>query len=323
MSSNICGNCQNFKPRKGDKFFNCTSAKHAGVKYGMQVRVDSRSCDAFLPYRTSPEPRPPPAPAIQAKPEPEPEPKIEPKPKLSAQPKPAEKQKPKPKPSSTSKPGTVAKSKSEPKPKPAPKPQGLSLEDRPRPTGLCVWGKVILVTALVLVIGLPAWGIYSCASKSTSAPPLPTPVSLPANAVIKYFDIGENILAIGPDRTVIVSSTEKMSSYTNSFGEILNAPSGKVFVLITVTCKNIGNASFQIGPEYFALADSSGHSYQDQSYSDHYLSKPYPNAILSPSVTVTGKILWIVPVSAQGLEVSYLLDSGSSPPIVARWKLTQ
>jgi len=46
-SANVCGNCANFKPNKGDKFFNCTYAKEGGVKYAMQVRADTRSCEAF------------------------------------------------------------------------------------------------------------------------------------------------------------------------------------------------------------------------------------------------------------------------------------
>jgi hypothetical protein len=45
----ICGNCKNFKLEKDKKFFNCTSAKHAGLKYGMQVRMDSQACEAFEP----------------------------------------------------------------------------------------------------------------------------------------------------------------------------------------------------------------------------------------------------------------------------------
>ena len=53
MSSNICGNCDNFKPKPGEKFFNCSSARHAGLSYGMQVRADTRSCDAFLPLKAS------------------------------------------------------------------------------------------------------------------------------------------------------------------------------------------------------------------------------------------------------------------------------
>jgi len=300
MSSNICGNCQNFNPQKGEKFFNCISARHAGVKYGMQVRADTRSCDAFLPFVTlsSPKPAPSPGPTLQPKPEPQPKPLSQPK--LA--------QKPEPKPKAARRP---------PKEPPA--------EDRPRPTGLCVWGRVILIAALVLVIGLPAWGIYSCATNSApSAPaPVPTPAPMPANAIVKYFDIGENIWATGADRTIMVSSSERITSYSISSGETFNAPSGKVFVFITVTCKNTGNASFLTGPAYFVLTDSTGHLYKDQTYGNYHFSKPYPNASLSPTITVSGQILWIVPVSASGLQVSYLLDSGSNPPVIARWKLTQ
>lgn len=318
MSSNICGNCQNFKPKKGEKFFNCTSARHAGVKYGMQVRADTRFCDAFLPSGNSPEPTHSPRPTLEAKPE------LEPKSKPLSQSKPAGKQKPKP--LSTLEPQPVAKPKREPKPKPAPKPEELPAEDRPRPTGLCVWGRVILIAALVLVIGLPAWGIYSCATNSAPAPapaPMPTPAPMPANATVKYFDIGENIWATVADRTVMVSSSERITSYSISSGETFNAPSGKVFIFITVTCENTSNTSLLTGPAYFLLTDSTGHLYKDQTYGNYRLSKPYPNASLSPSVTVSGQILWIVPVSASGLQVSYLLDSGGNPPVIARWKLTQ
>jgi len=309
MSSNICGNCQNFKPRKGDKFFNCTAASHAGVKYGMQVRPDTRSCDAFLPSGPTPKPIPSPGPTLKPKPE------SQFRTNQSSQPKPAEQQKPKT--LSTTKPDTAAK------PKPAPKlPQEPSAEDVPRPTGLCAWGRLILVAALVLVIGLPAWGIYSCASKSTSTP-LPTPAPMPANAVVKYFDIGGNTSAMGPDRTVAVLSAQETTSYSISSGETFKAPSGKFFMFIAVACNNVGNTSFLTGPAYFTLTDSAGHSYPDQTHTQYRFSKPYPNAALSPSIIVGGLILWVVPLSATGLEVSYLLDSASNPPVIARWKLTQ
>jgi len=310
MSSNICGNCQNFKPKKGDKFLNCTNARHAGIEYVMQVRADTKACDAFLPYGTPPKPTPSTGPTLQPKPKPEPEPKP------SVLTKPA--RKPEPKLASTAKPKTAAK------PKPAPKlPQEPSAEDRPRPTGLCIWGRVILTTALLLVIGLPAWGIYSCVSKPTTSVPISTPVPMPANAIVQDFAIGDNIWATGSGREVMVSSADKKSSYTLSKGEIFNAPSGKVFIFITVTCKNIGNTSFLTGPSYFLLTDSAGYPYQDQTYGDNRFSKPYPNASLSPSVTIAGNILWVVPASASGMEVSYLLDSGSNPPVIARWKLPQ
>ncbi len=45
----LCGKCKHFKPKKDEKLFNCTKATHAGLKYGMQVRADSRACEAFVP----------------------------------------------------------------------------------------------------------------------------------------------------------------------------------------------------------------------------------------------------------------------------------
>ena len=44
-----CGYCTHFNPKPDNKFFNCIEAKHAGLKYGMQVREDSRACEAFKP----------------------------------------------------------------------------------------------------------------------------------------------------------------------------------------------------------------------------------------------------------------------------------
>ena len=38
-----------FKPKPEAKLFNCLDAKHGGLKYGMQVRADSRACEAFMP----------------------------------------------------------------------------------------------------------------------------------------------------------------------------------------------------------------------------------------------------------------------------------
>lgn len=49
VKQSLCGNCKNYKPKADKKFFDCISAKHAGLKYGMQVRVDSQACEAFIP----------------------------------------------------------------------------------------------------------------------------------------------------------------------------------------------------------------------------------------------------------------------------------
>jgi hypothetical protein len=74
MNTNICGNCENFKPNKGEKFFNCTAAKHAGVAYSIQVRADTSSCDAFATPKARlpkmPAPKPAQTPPTQARKQP-------------------------------------------------------------------------------------------------------------------------------------------------------------------------------------------------------------------------------------------------------------
>ena len=44
-----CGDCRNYTPKADEKLFNCIAAKHSGLGYGMQVRADSRACDAMVP----------------------------------------------------------------------------------------------------------------------------------------------------------------------------------------------------------------------------------------------------------------------------------
>ena len=44
-----CGDCRNYTPKPDEKLFNCIAAKHSGLGYGMQVRADSRACDAMVP----------------------------------------------------------------------------------------------------------------------------------------------------------------------------------------------------------------------------------------------------------------------------------
>ena len=314
MHYDICGNCQNFKPKPGQKFFTCTSAKHAGVKYGMQVRPDTQSCDAFSPFEASPKQKSTPL---------LPKPPVKTPSKLSTTPV-----------SARAPVKTPARTKPTPAPTPAPlkasaetKPTPAPIREQPlegsvQPVGLCRWGKVVLVTALILIIALPSWIIYSCATSTTSVP-VPTPVlmPLPTNAIVKYFDIGQGTWAMASDRRISVSSPERISSYRISSGEKYQAPPDRIFIFNTVSCENIGDIPFFTRPEDFFLIDSEGHTYRGQADGSYQISQRYPTGSLSPKAPVSGRILWIVPISASGLNVSYVLDSVSTPPLVASWKL--
>jgi hypothetical protein len=53
MAGDICGNCGEFRLQAGERFFDCRRAKHAGLDYGMQVRADTRACEAFIPQTSA------------------------------------------------------------------------------------------------------------------------------------------------------------------------------------------------------------------------------------------------------------------------------
>ena len=53
MGGDVCGNCGKFRPEAGERFFNCAGARHAGLNYGLQVRADTRACEAFVSFEAS------------------------------------------------------------------------------------------------------------------------------------------------------------------------------------------------------------------------------------------------------------------------------
>jgi len=285
MSTNICGNCENFKPKKDERFFNCTFAKHAGVSYGMQVRADTRACDAFSPYR----------------------------PRSST-------------PSTTMPP---------PIQKPAAKSARKQPDDRQRPTGLCPWGRVILIAALVIVILILAGLAYMCASnlqsspeatptpKSTLPPALtggPTPTPAPAY-IIQYFNMQE--WAITPRTMVLITSASRTHEYARAFGSKEVAPPGMDFILVEVTVLNrLASNSVTAPASRFVLVDSASYTYSPLANRAPYLIiMPYEGTTILPTKSASGTILYVVPNVMLDLEIQYLLDSYSVPPVVARWSI--
>ena len=259
MSGNVCGNCSNFKPKPGDKVFNCLVARHAGVTYGMQVRKDTASCDAFAPLKAS-------APAPSKK---------------IAQPAPQSRKEP------------------------------------PSRARLCSWGRLLLITALLIALILVAFGIYTCAgglrSKSSPTPttapsptstspgglPLPstTPVPIPTLGLVERL-VGQSATAAG--EVAIVNSVYKSGSRPASIGSV-SAPAGTVYVVVSVTVLNVGTSGFMIGPQYFLVVDSDGNRYYGSSVA---LTLGLSNTFeLNPGTTVHDNLYFVVPTSATGIKV--------------------
>jgi len=275
MKGNVCGNCRNFKPKPGGKFFNCTRAEHAGVKYGMQVRADTRSCDAFLPAGVPP---------------------------MSA---------------------------------------SVPLGERAQPAGFCPWRRILLLLAALIAVLLASWSIYLSAAEptETTAPittpasgaittpaatsgPTATPAATPApDTIFKYFDVGQGHQAISPARMVTIDSAQRVASYQLLTRRVVSAPPGMVFVRISVTCTNVGNTRLFVTAGDFLLTDSEGRAYDPHKYDHYYVGRPYVDCNLSPGESAIGTVFWVVPQTASGLEISCLLDSTSTPRVVAKWKL--
>lgn len=258
MSNNKCGFCKNFKPKKGAKFFDCTSAVHASLKYGMQVRADTRACDAFVPSTPSPMPS----------------------------------------------------------------------KGRAQPAWRGLRWKALLLILLILAVGLLSWGLYTLFSN----PPLPsnmptptpiatsTPTPLPPYFIID-FPISASTSAIAPDRMLTVYSATRTTSYPLMTGAVVTAPPGTIFIIFKLTAMNLGKAKISIQSSDFSLSDSGGHQFTAQvGSSPYYVGDPF-GAVLAPTQTDDGKLLYLIPIQASGLELTYLLEPASVPPVIARWKL--
>jgi hypothetical protein len=196
MSRNVCGNCANFKPPSGVKFFNCTYAKHAGASYRMQVRPDTASCDAFKPIQT--ERRPIPSKQVQIG------------------------------------------------------------ENRPR---LCPWVRLVILAAIILLLVLISWGVYSCVSRSTE--PSNTPVASPAvtaSPVPNYRIIGNYTLgqwAQIPGELGSVISAYKRYDAPGEIGN-LGVPPGLAYIVITVTVASTGDRALPLQESHFLIQDATG-----------------------------------------------------------------
>jgi hypothetical protein len=268
-SANVCGNCANFKPKQGERFFNCTYAKQGGVKYAMQVRADTRSCEAFTPLN------PP------------------------------------------SKPPTKA-----PPPKRA----------EPQPRGLCPWGRVIMLAALIIIILLIAFGAYTCLKGS--ATPAPTPTPTPAPTVpptpgptpvvitptpgptpfpIHQYNLGDSVTAA--PRIILVSSVEKAT--TIYVPGPVNAAVGAHFYIVTVTVTNGSISSIPTAATDFRIVSTSGLSFPAVSVSMLFKNVyPYYQFPLAAGQTFGGRIVFQVPDAVTQLRVQTSTSSG-----IVQWLL--
>jgi len=189
------------------------------------------------------------------------------------------------------------------------------------------WTPIALTLVVLIVLALLSWLLSMClpggstavtptSTPTTTVTPTATPTSPSAGTPTppSYYGLGE--WAYTSLRMATVSSATKVNSY-NSFSGVITAPAGTTFVIIEVAITNIGNQRMYLPPNYFSLIDSQGRSYAPGVY-DSLNALQVPGGIDSGR-TASGKILFVVPDTASGLEVSCLLEG--TPSIQAKWKL--
>jgi hypothetical protein len=257
MSRNICGNCANFKPEKGKRFFNCTYATHGSTSYGMQVRADTASCDAFKPIQRAGAP-------VPTKP----------------------------------------------------------VQARARPTGLCPWGRLILIAAIILILALLSWGVFTCASKGAKISPTPTttptltptltgshaplptpkPTPVPAFLIIGNYTVGQWVTI--PSEMGSIQTAVKTSCVPVEFGCKI-APSGLTYVGISATVSNTGVKSVPLSVDDFILEDALGNIWR---VSDYTRASIDVNSSISPGRTISFNLFFLIPDAPfSGLRVYWAL----------------
>jgi hypothetical protein len=189
------------------------------------------------------------------------------------------------------------------------------------------WLPIVLILVLLIFIVLLSSLLLMCLNgESTVVSPTPTAtiIATPTATTIyppastptapKYYELGK--WAYTSMRMATVSSAIRVDSY-NSFSGVTKAPAGTKFVIMDVAIINIGNQRMYLPPSYFKLVDSESRSYAPSTYNAL-------NALQAPSSieagrTASGKIIFVVPDTATGLEASCPLEG--SPSILAKWKL--
>ena len=269
MSRSICGNCANFKPEKGQRFFNCTYATHAGTSYGMQVRADTASCDAF---------------------------------KL------------------------IQRERAQASLKQTPSKQART---RVVPPGLCPWGRLLVITAIMLILILLAWATYALALKSTNtsdSPPRPTlaptvtgssttaPTPAPSYLIIGNYTVGQ--WAVIPGELASIVSAARTYVIAGEIGGTY-APPGLVYIRISASASNTLDRNMPFHATHFFLKDSAGNEWQSARDSTGYKFA----GVISPGSSDNASLWFLVPdIPYPGLKVYWALMG--DPMKWTVWNLT-
>jgi len=149
-------------------------------------------------------------------------------------------------------------------------------------------------------------------NETTPQQPTPTEVNL---------KIGET--AITSEMEVTVISFEKKKSYHIPDWEMnKEAESGKIFVIVDVELKNVGDDTQYASPDDFSMSDSENFKYEPEG---GFLGADIGNALkhteLLPGEKVRGKLVFEIPENATELKIKYNFAGIFEKPKIASWIL--
>lgn len=145
----------------------------------------------------------------------------------------------------------------------------------------------------------------------------PGPEASPTTTASEYYEVGD--WAETSQLMAMVVSAAR----TNSVGPYWapeTAPAAMVFIIIVATVSNMGDTPFHISTADFTVRDAEGRLYTSRTGTyAAFLGNTFPITTLAEGEAASGQILFLVPASASGLEITYLLPG--APPLLAIWEL--
>lgn len=140
-------------------------------------------------------------------------------------------------------------------------------------------------------------------------------------STVENLKVGET--AVTSEIEVTVISFEKKKSYYIPDWEMnKEAESGKIFVIVDVELKNVGDDTQYASPDDFSMSDSENYKYEPEG---GFLGAEIENALthtkLLPGEKVRGKLVFEIPENATGLKIKYNFAGIFEKPQIASWIL--
>jgi len=219
-----------------------------------------------------------------------------------------------------------------------PKPQATSQPKapipqraKPRPGGLCPWGRLVLIAAIIILILLLAWGGYTCYSGRAKPAPTPTPaetpsppgltptiiirtpIPTPTPVPVYQYNLGEWVSM--PPLAVLVSSATKVKSY-DAAGTIY-PPEGTSWLFVQLTVSNGSAGDVTVAGTSFKIVSQSGLLFQAIPQPLLFFNPfPYSPSNLAAGQTIGGRIVFDVPDGISQLRVQLTTGNG-----IVQWLL--